>query len=383
MDDHSAYSPWIEVYLDNVARNAEAVRRAAGGTPLLAVVKDNAYGLGAVPIARALEKAGVGFFAVARGGEARALRDGGIAAPVLVLGECDSNDLRWGAARDVRFVLNDLADLDRWASLGCPVRCHCLIDTGMHRMGILPDEVSELLRRLPHLPAISIEGVFTHYASADVPNTDTVDHQKRIFRELLARFAVAGVRPDHIHFSNSAGIMRFPDPGCTLARPGITLYGCKPDPAQDFGIALHPVVALKARVAKVKRVPAQTPVSYHGRYTTPHETCIATIPIGYAHGLPRRLTNAGDVLINGRRYRIAGTVTMDYIMVDAGPSPLFSVGDVAAALGPQANDCIGVDDMAAQAHTIGYEILCGLSAVIDRRYLENGRCVLHLPARPF
>jgi len=383
MDDHPAYSPWIEVYLDNLVRNAEAVRRAAGGTPLLVVVKDNAYGLGAVPVAQSLEKAGAGFFAVANCSEARSLRDGGIAAPVLVLGECDSDDLCWGATQNVRFALNDLADLDRWATPGCPVTCHCLIDTGMHRMGILPDEVPELLRRLPRLPAISIEGVFTHYASADVPNADTVDRQKRIFREHIARFAAAGIAPLHIHFSNSAGILRFPDPGCTLVRPGIALYGCKPDPVQDFGVALDPVVALKARVAKMKRVPAGTPVSYHARYITRHETCIATIPIGYAHGLPRACTNAGEVLINGRRYRIAGTVTMDYIMVDAGPSPLFGVDDEAAALGPQANDCIRVDDVAAQAHTIGYEILCGLSPLIDRRYYENGTCVLHLPTRPF
>jgi alanine racemase len=170
--------------------------------------------------------------------------------------------------------------------------------------------------------------------------------------------------------------MRSPDlAGATLARPGIALYGCRPDPKQAFPLDLRPVVSLKSRVVKMKKVPAGTPVSYGGRYVTAAETVIATIALGYGDGLPRSLGNRGEVLIGGRRFRIAGTVTMDYLMVDAGPVPSMSVGDEAVAMGTQGNEHISPDDVALIDGTIAYEIMCGLSASIDRVYVSGGSII--------
>jgi alanine racemase len=194
-------------------------------------------------------------------------------------------------------------------------------------------------------------------------------------------FKTAGLSPHIIHCSNSAAIARFPLEQTTHVRPGIALYGCNPDPGQDFTYDLRPVASLKARVVKIKRVPSGTPVSYGGQYVTSRETHIATIPIGYAHGLPRMLgSRGGCVLIGGKRYGIAGRVTMDYVMVDAGAEPEFGVGDEAVAMGCQGSECIGADEIARRCGTIGYEILCGLNRRIDRYYTRCGRVVFHGPA---
>jgi alanine racemase len=170
--------------------------------------------------------------------------------------------------------------------------------------------------------------------------------------------------------------MRSPDlAGATLARPGIALYGCRPNPAHAFPLNLRPVVSLKSRVVRMKKVPAGTPVSYGGRYVTPAETVIATVALGYGDGLPRSLGNRGDVLIRGKRFRIAGTVTMDYLMVDAGPDPCMRIGDEAVAMGAQGSQEITPDDVAMLDSTIGYEIMCGLSPSIDRIYISGGKNV--------
>ncbi len=166
-------------------------------------------------------------------------------------------------------------------------------------------------------------------------------------------------------------------------RPGITLYGCKPDPAQEFPLALRPVAALKAAVAKIKKVPSLTSISYGSRYLTTRETFIATIPLGYGIGLPRKLTGSGSVLIGGRRYAIAGTVTMDYIMADIGPDADIRVGDEAVAIGCQGSVRITPDDVALQCGTIAYEILCGLSSKLDRYYILRGEVVEHLQGHYF
>jgi alanine racemase len=168
-----------------------------------------------------------------------------------------------------------------------------------------------------------------------------------------------------------------------MVRPGIALYGCKPDPGQDFTLDLKPVLSLKSHVVKLKSVPVGTPISYGSRYITETETAIGTIALGYGQGLPRRLGNVGSVLINGLRYKIAGTVTMDFIMVDAGHSPLVKVGDEVVALGSQGTENIHPDDVALLCDTIGYEILCNISSTIDRFYILDGKTVHHEPGRPF
>jgi alanine racemase len=254
----------------------------------------------------------------------------------------------------------------------------------MHRMGILPSEVGALAGALARESNLLLEGAFTHLANADEPGTATAGEQLRRFNEVLAVLSERRIAPRHVHFANSAWIMRSPDlAGATLARPGIALYGCKPNPRHAFPLDLRPVVSLKSRVVKMKKVPANTPVSYGGRYITAGETVIATIALGYGDGLPRSLGNRGEVLIRGKRFRIAGTVTMDYIMVDAGPVPPMRVGDEVVAMGAQGIEIISPDDVALLDDTIAYEILCGLSASIDRIYFFKEKIIAREKGRTY
>jgi alanine racemase len=374
--------PHVAIHLDNVIHNLHEIRRfVPAGKGIIAVVKDCAYGCGSVMVAQTLEQNGVSHLAVATPGEARVLRDAKVTLPILVFGVPTESDLEWGYSNNIIFSLNDLGDIAVWKASGKAVRFHCAVDTGMGRLGILPQEAGQVIDALKNAPALTCDGIYTHCAQADEPGTARVSLQLDRFREVLDLFIRSGIKPRHVHYANSAALLRFPlEPACTLVRPGISLYGCKPDPAQDFGISLKPVVTLKSHVVKIKRVPLGTPVSYGGRYVTKNETHIATISLGYGQGLPRVLGNKGSVLIRGRRYAIAGTVTMDYIMVDAGRVTDVAEGDEAVAIGCQGSECITADDVALAAGTIGYEILCGLGPHLDRYYYLDGKVVNHLPA---
>ncbi len=371
------YSPYVEISIDNVLHNLTQIRRTLPrDVGIIAVVKDSSYGCGSAQITKALEHGGdVAFFAVARPAEAITLRTFGITLPILVLGMATEEELRYGADNGIAFALNDLSDVDRWKSYGVSVDFHLNIDTGMSRMGLLPNEIDTLIDKLNTTRDIRIGGVFTHMASADEPNTQTVTRQLERFRNGIDNLRGGGHPPAHIHYGNTATFLRFPLSYCTLARPGIALYGCKPDPTQNFDINLKPVASLISHVVKMKKLPAGTPVSYGGNYVTETDTWIATIPLGYAHGLPRYLNGKGFVLIGGKRYRIAGNVTMDYIMVDAGAKPSVSVGDKVVALGTQGGESITPDDVALIGNTIGYEVLCNLGTTIDRFYIRDGKVV--------
>ncbi|HEX3019104.1 MAG TPA: alanine racemase [Chitinispirillaceae bacterium] len=374
------FAPHIEISLDNVLHNLKQIQSVANphNNDIIAVVKDNAYGCGACTIARTLEKqGGVRFFVVARFQEAMALRNSDISSPVLVLGKATCDQIKEGWNQRIIFTINDLSDLDCWISHQLEVRFHLNIDTGMGRLGLLSSEMGDFCERLKFMPNLYFEGVFTHMARADEPQTQSVNRQISVFRKALAYIRAQGFSPQHIHFGNSATLMRFDITESTLVRPGIALYGCNPDPGQKFPLDLRPIASLKSVVIKIKKVPPQTEISYGGNYITNTETFIATIPLGYAHGLPRFLSNRGEILIKGRRFRIAGNVTMDYIMVDIGPDPHISVGDEVVAIGYQGNDCISPDEIACLGNTIGYEVLCNLSTSIDRIYLFNGSIVLH------
>ena len=384
MSEIPLFSSYVEISLDNLIHNLNQVKNSTPDSmAIMAVVKDNAYGCGSVMVARALEAHNVHFFAVANAGEARTLRTAGIRSPILIMGACGTEDVRWGANANVRFALNDLADLGVWNSLGCPILFHIDIDTGMGRLGITPSETSTLISTLKTSPNLICEGMYTHLANADNPDTGTISRQLANFRKVLNVLSENAMAPRLIHYGNSAAIMRYPLEECTMVRPGIALYGCKPDPGQDFALDLKPVLSLKSHVVKMKRVAAGTPISYGSTYVTSMETTIATIAMGYGQGLPRLLSNRGSVLIRGRRYRIAGRVTMDFIMIDAGANPDMSVGDEAVALGSQGTENIHPDDVALLCNTIGYEILCNISSTIDRFYVLDGKIIHHEPNRPF
>jgi alanine racemase len=381
MTETPRLAPFIEVLLDNIVHNLGEVRRAASSPKgIMAVVKDLAYGCGSVMVSKTLEANGVAWLAVATTPEARAIRDGGVRLPILVLGGCTRDEVQWGSENNISFSLNDPADASSWSVCPLPVRFHMNIDTGMGRLGILPQQLDAVVTAIKKNPLLVCEGAYTHLACADAQGTDTVAIQLKRFGSALDLLRQNGVSPRHIHYANSAAIARFPlSPECTLVRPGIALYGCRPDPAQDFDLDLKCAIALKAYVTKIKHVPAGTPVSYGGRYVATADTMIATIPIGYGIGLPRSLSGKGSVLIGGKRYAISGTVTMDYIMADVGANPAVRVGDEAVAIGCQGAECISADEVALKAGTIGYEILCGMSAKLDRYYYLGGAMVRFTP----
>jgi alanine racemase len=374
-----SYAPHVEVSLDNLLWNLGQIRSLlTPGTDIIAVVKDNSYGCGSVAVSKVLEKHGnVNHFAVARPEEGFTLRENGIQGTILVLGRIGSDLLEKCISNRLTPTLNDLDDLDLWNRSGLHFAFHCNIDTAMHRMGILPVEIPQLISALRTCPYVTCEGVFTHLAKADVPGTLSVNEQKSLFFNAVAILKNNGIEPKQIHIANSAGLMRFLMSDTTLVRPGIALYGCKPDPSGDFPLDLKPVLSLKSVVAKIKKVPANTPVSYCGNYITKRETHIATIAAGYAHGLPRFLGNRGAVLINGRKYTIAGNVTMDYVMVDAGDMPEFSVGDETVIIGSSGALRITPDEIALLGNTIGYEILCNISTSIRREYFFQGTSVIN------
>jgi alanine racemase len=375
----TGFSPHVEISLDNLIHNINQIKSVVPpSTGILAVVKDNSYGCGSIPIAKALEQHGnVKFFAVARVEEAFALIKSGIEGTILVLGRATSDQIDKASTHNIVFTINDLDDFDTWAQCHQNIRFHCIIDTAMHRMGLLPHEMPALIKKISSSTKFQLEGVFTHLSKADEPDTPTVATQRTIFFSCIQQLRENGIHPHHIHYGNSAGLMCFPMDECTLVRPGIAIYGCKPDPNRKFCLNLHPILSLKSVVAKIKKVPAGTPVSYGGNYITKSETFIATIAIGYAHGLPRFLGNKGSVLVNGKRYSIAGNVTMDYVMIDAGSEPKMKVGDEAVAIGAQGNEQITADEIAKIGNTISYEILCHISTAIERFYLFEDKIVLH------
>ncbi len=376
MIHHNSITPWLEISLDAISQNVALLNTAVGvGHSLIAVVKDDAYGLGAPAVARHLAAQGVRFFAVATVQEALQLRNYTISEPILLLGEFHPDDIEICAQHGIRLSINDLSDITLLASQKIPCIAHCHIDTGMNRLGISFSESAHVASLCKSAKHVTLEGLYTHCASADVPDAIVTKEQISSFINAIAIFAQQGITPPIIHITNTAGTLRTLPHFSTAYRCGIGLYGCKPDPAQTWVPSFEHVVSLRAPVVKVRRVEAGSRISYGGTFQTPKATTIATICVGYAHGLSRRLTNNGEILIGGKRYPLVGRVTMDYIMVDIGDNTTIARGDIATIIGTDGNQTISVDDLAQRCQTIGYEVLCNLSALLTRYYLVQG-CVV-------
>ncbi|MCX7725712.1 MAG: alanine racemase [Chitinispirillaceae bacterium] len=367
------YEPYIDISLDNLLHNVNEIKsRLLPHLKIIAVVKDNAYGCGAALISKTLEnKGGIDSFAVSNAKEAFFLRERKIKSNILVMGKATEEELTEGLAKNITFTCNDLQDFYRWKNINIPIQFHCKIDTGMTRLGIKPEEIDVLINELPNATHLKFKGIFTHLASADIVGTNTVEKQHSLFERVISKLNSEGIKLEYIHIANSAGVLRFPPFPYTHVRVGISLYGCRPDPSQDFNVNLLPVFSLKGHVVSIRKVPSGTSVSYGGTYVTKKETHIATVSIGYAQGLPRYLSNKGEMLIKGRRYPIAGRVTMDYTMLDIGNEDV-KIGDEVVAIGRQGDEIITPDEVALHGNTIAYEVLCNSGKSVKRRYwLEN------------
>jgi alanine racemase len=338
---------------------------------LLCVIKADAYGHGAVEVGRRLESLGAGYFGVATVDEGRELRQGGIRAPVLLL----SGVMPWESLEslleyDLTTALINPDMLERIARFrgGKPLRVHVKIDTGMGRLGFGPGELETLVRRLSETEGIEVEGVMSHF-SASERRSDYGVTQVEAFVYAVGLFRDHGIEPRFVHMANSGALVNYREAHFNMVRPGIMLYGCYPDRALCHRLTLGPVMRWTSKVSFVRLFPAGSALSYGGSYVTMRETRVAYIPVGYADGYPRALSNRGAVLIRGTRCSIIGRVCMDWVFADVSALPGVGPGEEAVLLGASGNDAISADEIAEQIGTIPYEVLCGLSRRIPRRYV--------------
>jgi alanine racemase len=346
----------------------------ANPAALMAVVKADGYGHGAVPVARAALDAGASWLGVALVEEGAELRAAGIDAPVMVLSEPPPS----AAPAVVTLGLTPVAytpvgvealakavaqaDADR-----LPV--HLKVDTGMHRVGCTVDDALGLAESIAGRDELRLEGVLTHFPVADEPDNPYTGQQLDRLDGVLAAMREAGVAFDMVHAANSAGLLAFGDRArFDLVRCGIAVYGLPPAPVLAGRVPLRPAMTLKARVSHVKALPAGARLSYGLRYTMPRAGTVATVPVGYADGVPRNLADVGgEAVVRGRRHPIAGTVTMDQLMIDAGDAPV-DVGDEVVLLGRDGDAEVSVDEWADRLGTINYEIACSIGRRVPRSY---------------
>jgi alanine racemase len=368
-----------EIDLDAVRESTATLVARAGAAATMAVVKADGYGHGMLPCARAALDGGASWLGVAVLEEALAVRAAGITAPLFcwltVPGEPLADALVAGVdlSASAGWALDELAAAARRA--GRPARVHLKADTGLGRAGAAAADWPALCDAAAVLQTeglLDVVGVWSHFAFADAPGHPTVQGQIGRFHEAVAIAEKAGLRPQIRHLANSAATLVSPDAHFDLVRPGISVYGLSPGPevGRSAELGLRPAMRLTATVALAKRVPVGTGVSYAHRYTTPAESTLALVPLGYADGVPRAATNLGEVLLGGRRRRIAGTVCMDQFVVDVGDD-LVAAGDEVVLFGSGAQGEPTADDWAAALGTINYEIVSRIGARIPRVH-RNG-----------
>lgn len=367
---------WAEIDLQAVARNMREIRRVTATTArVMAVVKANAYGHGAVEVSRTALACGADWLGVARVAEGVDLREAGIEAPVLIMGyttpEQFSEVVRRRLTQAVYTMDMGLALAEAAARAGTKARVHFKVDTGMGRIGwVDTSHVVQEALALARNSNLEIEGVFTHFAAADAADKGYTLQQFQRFMEIIDKLSQNGLEFPLRHAANSAAIIELPQTHLDLVRAGIIVYGLYPsDEVNKSRAALSPVMSLKARVSYVKKVPAGFKVSYGCTYITERDTLIATIPLGYADGYSRLLSSRGEVLLNGQRAQIVGRVCMDQLMVDAGAIPSVKVGDEAVLIGKQGGKQISADEIAARLGTINYEVTCMVNHRVPRIYV--------------
>jgi alanine racemase len=364
--------------LSALRANYAQARARGGDREVIAVVKADAYGHGAVDVSRTLADAGCRRFAVVTVQEGAVLRDAGIEQPSLVIGGVhDADEACEAAARALTPVVHGSESLPWIAAAAeavarAPLPVQVEVDTGMRRMGVAPEEAVALLERVAKEPALVLDGVYTHLACADEPDLTPSVAQLAMFREILAEARRRGVDPGTIHFANSAGLLAGAPlcealPDATAVRPGLMLYGVQPAPHLEVDLA--PVMTLRTRVVALRNLPAGEACGYNATYRASRDTRLATLPIGYADGVLVSVSNAGCVLIAGQRYRIVGRVSMDSIIIDVGDAPV-ALGDVAVLFGRADGEVLPVEEAAAAAGTISHELLMRVGARVPRVVID-------------
>lgn len=364
--------------LDAISANLGAIRNLLPpGVAVLAVVKANAYGHGGIEASRALVAAGADALGVAYVEEGILLRRAGIRTPMLVMGPTPPEAAEAFLQYRLIPTISDLALAERLSNLATPagrtVDVHLKVDTGMARLGVSPGEALAYAAKLARLPGLRLEGLMSHFAAAEADDLAPTRDQLVRFREVDRALRAAGIVVARRHLANSAGLLALPEAHLDLVRPGLLLYGYAPSPRFASRLALRPALTLRTRIAALRDVPRGQGVSYGHTFVAPRDLRVATLPVGYADGVSRALSNRGQVLVRGRRVPILGRVCMDMTLVDVSAIPEAALGDEAVLIGRQGEEVITADDVAAAAGTISYEVLAGVGPRIPRAYVGAGQ----------
>lgn len=363
------------VDLDAYAANVEAIRRHVDGTPLMTVIKANAYGHGAVPIARTAREAGVDWLGVATVEEAIALRAAGDTGPLLCWLAAPGAPFAEAVAADVEVTASSADQLEEILSAAhTRPRVQLKVDTGLARNGAYGpqwDQLVDAAADAQRASRVEITGLWSHFACADEPEHPANDRQEQVFRAAIDQLTAAGVEPGLRHLSNSPASLTRPSARFDLVRVGIASYGIEPAPDLEHGVALRPVMTLRGRLAAVKRVPAGSGVSYGHTWTTDRETTLGLVPLGYGEGVPVAASNRVGAGFAGERVPQVGRVCMDQLVVDLGDRPA-RVGDVVTLFGPGDDGEPSAADWAAACGTIGYEIVTRIGGRVVRTYGGGG-----------
>jgi alanine racemase len=368
-DEQGMHSTWVTVDLEAIKNNIRYILERSK-VQVMAIVKANAYGHGAVPVARAALEAGATWCGVARVNEALELRQAGLDCPILILGYTPEARYKEMIDQRVSMTVWDIQQVELISKVASQMnqvaRLHLKIDTGMSRLGIPPDAVIDLLQKVSHFPKIQFEGLFTHFARADEADPSPTDAQEKLFQELVEELKSTGIQIPLIHAANSAASLTHPSLYFNCVRFGIAMYGLHPSSDCPLPSEFRPALTWKSVLSLVKVLPPGRGVSYGHEYVTSREERIGTVPVGYADGFRRVPGNY--VLVGGRRVPVVGRVTMDQIMVQLDAVPDARMGDEVVLIGAQGQEKITAEEIAGRWSTINYEVTSGIAHRVPRIY---------------
>ena len=368
----------MELNLLNLAHNFREVKKLVKQRPVICSVKADAYGHGALSVSRVLEREGAAALGVATVKEAAVLREGGITAPIVCFSLIPDDLAAYVFEYDIVPVISGIKSAKALAATGMgkygkEAKVMVAVDTGMGRVGFLPDEKAlEDIRQISKIEGITITGIFSHFATSDDRDKTYAYEQLKIFNDFAGKMKLSGIDYGSKIIANSGACVDLPEAWIDGVRPGILLYGYMPsDEVINRNIDLRPVMSVKADIVHIKKVPEGTRISYGGTYVTEKEAVIATIPVGYADGYLRAFSNRAEVIVGGKRAKIAGRICMDQFMVDVTHIPDVKEGDTVTLLGQDGEKKIDADELAHIADTINYEIICGFGNRLEKIYIEE------------
>lgn len=366
---------WAEINLDNYTHNIKEIQKRYPKVKIMAVVKADGYGHGALQVAQAGILGGAERLAIAIVAEGIELRKAGFTVPIQVLGGTLENQLEQVVDYDLIQTVFDFEIPKALSKIaqkkGKQVKVHLKVDTGMGRLGVLPEQAAELAAKIITLPHVDLEGVMTHLATADEEDKSYTEVQIKRYRQVLNDLFERGVNIPIKHVANSAAIIDLPDLRFDLVRPGVMAYGLWPSQEVKPDLDLKSVMSWKARIVHLKELPRGSSISYGRTFVTEKRSKIATLPLGYADGYSRSLSNKGQVLIKGQRAKLVGRVCMDQIMIDVSHISDISIGEEVVLLGSQGNERISAEEIASWIGTINYEIVCLVNRRVPRYYISN------------